>query len=194
VFFKGVGMRIEFAYYTNKGHVRRNNQDALFLDGFGVFGDMKLPALGLIAGSNKAFFTVVDGAGGHACGEIASQTIVGEFIKRADTFSPDASTLSSDFIEIQNLMTEMSMKNSDLMKMAAALSGVLLRPGEITAFNVGDCRTYIMNRGFLKKLTHDHSIVQALRDNGMIGDDDMRTHPEKNRITSVLMADAEDAP
>ena len=187
-------MRIDFVYYTNKGHVRQNNQDALFLDGFGVLGDMKTPATGCIAESDKAFFAVVDGAGGHARGEIASQTIVGELIKRVDLFAPDGSTLSSDFFEIQNTMIEMSMKNSDLPGMAAALSGALLYPGGITAFNVGDCRTYKMHRGFLKKLTHDHSVVQALRDNDEIDDDEMRTHPSKNRITSVLMADIENIP
>ena len=187
-------MRIDFAYYTNKGHVRQNNQDALFLDGFGVFGDMKTPLIGYIAESEKAFFSVVDGAGGHARGEIASQTIVGEFIKRVDSFRPDGSTLSSDFIEIQNLMTGMSKKNSELSGMSAALSGASLHSGEITAFNVGDCRTYKMHRGFLKKLTHDHSIVQILRDNDEIDDDEMRTHPAKNRITSVLMADSEEVP
>ena len=187
-------MRINFAYYTNKGYVRQSNQDALFLNGFGVFGDMKTPEAGFIAESDKAFFAVVDGAGGHARGEIASQAIVGEFIKRADLLPPDGSTLSSDFIEIQNLMTGMSKKNSDLSGMAAALSGALLHQGEIAAFNVGDCRTYIMRRDFLKKLTHDHSVVQVLRDKDVIDDDGMRTHPAKNRITSVLMADAEDVP
>ena len=187
-------MRIDFAYYTNKGYERRSNQDALFLDGFGVFGDMQTPATGYIAESDKAFFAVVDGAGGHARGEIASQTIVGEFIKRIDSLPADGSALPSEFTEIQNYMTEMSRKNRDLSGMTAALSGALLTPAEITAFNVGDCRTYKMNRGFLKKLTHDHSIVQILRDNDEIDDEEMRTHPAKNRITSALMAGEYEAP
>lgn len=184
----GAVVKIDFAYYTNRGSVRSSNQDALFLNGFGVLGDMRCPMLGSDANIEKAVFSVVDGAGGHARGEIASQIIVGEFIKRADSLLPDANALLSGFNEIQDVMTEMS-KNPALSGMAAALSGVLLCPGEITVFNIGDCRAYRLYQDSLRKLTHDHSIVQTLRDAGKIGsDDDMRTHPLKNQITSSLMA------
>jgi protein phosphatase len=144
--------------------------------------------LGSDVNLEKAFFSVVDGAGGHARGEVASQAIVGEFIKRADALLPDEKALRSEFNEIQDVMTAMS-KNPVLSGMAAALSGVLLCPAKITVFNVGDCRTYRLHQGSLQKLTHDHSIVQALRDAGKIGsDDEMRAHPLKNQITSSLMA------
>jgi protein phosphatase len=189
----GVVVKIDFAYYTNKGRVRSSNQDALFLNGFGVLGEMRYPMLG-DANLEKAVFSVVDGAGGHARGEVASQTIVGEFIKRADALLPDAEALLSNFSEIQDVMTDMS-KNPALSGMAAALSGVVLCPPEITVFNVGDCRTYRLHQGSLQKLTHDHSIVQALRDAGKIGsDDEMRAHPLKNQITSSLMAGASKPP
>jgi protein phosphatase len=181
-------VKIDFAYFTDKGNVRSDNQDALFLNGFGVSGDMRYPMLGSDADLEKAVFTVVDGAGGHARGEVASQIIVGEFIKRADALLPDAKTLPAAFNEIQDVMTEMS-QNPALSGMAAALSGVLLSSTEITVFNVGDCRAYRLHRSSLQKLTHDHSIVQALRDAGKIrSDDKMRDHPLKNQITSSLMA------
>jgi protein phosphatase len=187
-------VKIDFAYYTNKGSTRPSNQDALFLNGFGVLGDMRWPVLGSDVNLEKAVFSVVDGAGGHARGEIASQTIVGEFIKRADALLPDAEALQSEFNAIQDVMTEMS-QNVALSGMAAALSGVVLCPAEITFFNIGDCRAYRLSQNSLRKLTHDHSIVQALRDAGEIeSDDEMRTHPLKNQITSSLKAGSSKSP
>ncbi|MDR1581241.1 MAG: serine/threonine-protein phosphatase [Synergistaceae bacterium] len=181
-------MKIEWAYYTNRGKIRAENQDALFVGGFGVIGDMRRPICGMTEDAERAFYCVIDGAGGHASGEIASRTVAAEFVKSVPDLKAGQNRLTDVLNSIQDKMTAMANRDPELAGMAAALAGVLLEPGALSAFNVGDCRVYVLRWGYLKKLTHDHSLVQILRDNDIIGDDEMRTHPDKARITSALEA------
>jgi protein phosphatase len=188
-------MKMRFAYYTNRGAKRTDNQDALFLDGCVVFGDMSVPTHGIYENEERAFFAVIDGVGGHSSGEIASRTVAAEFVKRFYGSTLDTEQLSTDFLDIQETMTEIAAKIPELSGMAATLAGAVIDRDKVLAFNVGDCRTYLMKRGFLDKITHDHSIVQDLKDNGVIiSDDEMRFHPQKNRVTSTLMAGESEPP
>jgi protein phosphatase len=187
-------MKIEWAYFTNRGKIRAENQDALFINGFGVIGDTSAPICGVLNETDKAFFCVVDGAGGHSSGETASRIVVAELVKRAEKLTMNPHSLSEELSGIQETMTQMSAYNPHLKGMAAALAGVFAAPGAICSFNVGDCRAYVLRWRFLKKITHDHSLVQILRDNDVITEDEMRFHPDKNRITSALKAGVNDTP
>jgi len=53
---------------------------------------------------------------------------------------------------------------------------------------------YRLQGGAIEKLTHDHSYVQELFDNGEISEDKMRTHPRKNIVTSGVIANGPSKP
>ena len=60
--------------------------------------------------------------------------------------------------------------------MGSAIAGVVILPSSVFVFNVGDCRVYRSGNDGLCKVTHDHSVVQQLCDEGTIFDDDMRIY------------------
>jgi serine/threonine protein phosphatase PrpC len=57
--------------------------------------------------------------------------------------------------------------------------------------HVGDSRLYLFRQGKLLAQTKDHSKVQYLVDQGLIGPEDVAEHPDRNKIFSCLggMAD-----
>jgi protein phosphatase len=75
--------------------------------------------------------------------------------------------------------------------MSSTMAGVFFTKGELAVFNCGDCRVYRFSRPYLAKLSHDHSIVQSLFDSGAIGEEEMRSHPQKNVIISSVGIDNE---
>ncbi len=55
--------------------------------------------------------------------------------------------------------------------------------------HVGDSRLYLLHKGTLVRVTHDHSFVEELVDSGKITPDEARVHPSRSVITRALGSD-----
>jgi serine/threonine protein phosphatase PrpC len=63
---------------------------------------------------------------------------------------------------------------------------VIVQGGHAHWAHVGDSRLYLFRQGALIGSTKDHSKVQYLVDQGVIGPDDVAQHPDRNKIFSCL--------
>lgn len=69
----------------------------------------------------------------------------------------------------------------------------LLRPGggdQLALVHIGDTRAYLLRDGRLSRLTHDHSLVQSLVDEGTLTEAEAVTHPQRGVLLRALSADA----
>ena len=180
-------------FYTNKGGVRKANEDALFVGGCAVCGaDMTAPSHIEIDGGRE-IFCVIDGMGGYLGGAEAARITAQAFQAGRQ---PDADESDNEIWLEQVLrkaseeMREIARCSPELANMGATLAGALIDRSKksIFAFNLGDCRVYRFHGGFLDKLTHDHSHVQELFDSGEISEEEMRIHPRKNIVTASIGA------
>jgi protein phosphatase len=190
------------AFITNRGAVRRENQDAILIAGTVKNGDMNLAETAEIT-SYPACFAVVDGMGGHTGGATAARILAEAFAAACGSrkfgqkfdWTEDRKALTEILEEASEQMSRESRENPELSEMGAAMAGLLIRKNGATAFNCGDCRAYRFQRGSgIERLTKDHSIVQALLDMGEINEDEMRTHPRKNIVTSAVTAGLAEKP
>lgn len=162
---------------TDKGIVRATNQDDF--------------AAGSLPGG-AAYAVVCDGMGGANGGNIASQTAV-KIINREirANFSENLSD-----VEIKRLVEKaasaanaevykMSNEDTELSGMGTTLVVVIATPKFFITANAGDSRAYLLNEG-IRQITHDHSVVQEMVENGKITSDEALTHPQKNIITRAL--------
>jgi protein phosphatase len=60
--------------------------------------------------------------------------------------------------------------------------------------HIGDSRAYLMRDGTLTQITHDHSFVQSLIDEGRITEAEAKGHPQRSLVTRVLTGQHEDEP
>ena len=181
-------------FYTNKGCVRKANEDALFVGGVAVCGvDMSAPSQ-IELETKKEIFCVIDGMGGYFGGAAAARITAQAFQSAKE--SDDKIWLESALRTASEWMCEAARRAPELRDMGATLAGAVIDrdKNSIFAFNLGDCRVYRFQGGFLDKLTHDHSHVQALFDCGEISEEEMRTHPNKNIVTSSINASDFSAP
>ncbi len=70
--------------------------------------------------------------------------------------------------------------------MGTTVSGAMFSGTQLGLVHIGDSRGYLFRDGRLTKLTHDHSWVQSLVDEGRLNEADMATHPHRSLLLRVL--------
>ena len=72
--------------------------------------------------------------------------------------------------------------------MGTTLTAVLTDGATCALAHVGDSRAYLLRDGELRQLTHDHTFVQSLVDEGRLTREQARSHPWKNVVLHALEA------
>ena len=141
----------------------------------------------VIAAHDAHLLVVADGVGGHTGGALAAKTVIdvaNEAFVDFDRNEPPA-----------RLLERIAMSAHERINVLGGARGlnahstcVLLYVDAETAAwaHVGDSRLYRFENGRLAGRTLDHSIVELMHLQGRITEEEMKTHPEKNRLYEAL--------
>ena len=166
---------LNFAAKSDIGLKRSNNEDT----------SIARPELG--------FFSVADGMGGAAAGEIASRIFVDTAF---EVFSaPQEGSEEETFDRIKRVFSLSNERILDHVGTHEAHKGMGCT-AELIAFahesffvgHMGDSRTYRLRNGQLRQLTRDHSLVQDQIEHGLISERDARRNPYRNVILRAVGA------
>lgn len=167
-------MRLDFSAISDVGRVRKDNQDSGYV--------------------GPHLIAVCDGVGGAARGDIASSTAIAQ-LRKLDEVPPTPEIGESDLLGMvstalnraHDRITELVDKNPSLNGTSTTAT-VALFDGDhrIGMGHVGDSRAYLFRDGEISQLTHDHTFVQTLIDEGRITEADARIHPHKNLILRAV--------
>src|SRR5688572_29688389 len=157
-------MSIEAVGLTDTGRVRVRNEDSLLID----------PVASL--------YIIADGMGGHAAGDVASQTAVAAF--------------AASFIETRNAILAMTAANRAVLERAMAepdktgmgttMTAFTIYNGNLTGAHVGDSRLYLLRDGALMQLTRDHTVAQEMIDSKALTKREAMQHPMSAMLTRSL--------
>ena len=131
---------------------------------------------------------VADGMGGHAAGEVASAVAIAS-VAPLDEDVPGADLLAalrSAAMTANDHLRAMSDADHELSGMGTTLVALLFSGSRVGLAHVGDSRCYLLRDDELSQITHDHTLVQALVDEGRISEEEARSHPQKAVITRVM--------
>lgn len=158
---------------------RQNQEDAIFpLDGNATETDR--------------LFVLCDGMGGHERGEVASAAIshgLSQWVgKQVDT----ATVVTDEQVRqaIEHAYQELDAKdNGSFRKAGTTMTMLLFHKGGCTAAHIGDSRIYHMRPSdhSILYISRDHSLVFQLYQTGEITREEMKTHPQKSKITRAMM-------
>jgi protein phosphatase len=167
---------MEFAYRTDVGQQRADNQDYV-----GLFKNEVGATLAIVA----------DGMGGHQGGDVASEMAVSHigyaFEKTAATdISIAAKWLIFELQKENDLILERGQQFSDLSGMGTTIVAVLTLGSRFVVANIGDSRAYLYRHDHLVQITEDHSLVNELVRSGELTPEEAENFPRKNVITRSL--------
>lgn len=163
-------LQLQWAGVTDRGRRRDNNQDAFL--------------------ARYPLFVVADGMGGHAGGEIASQST----ISRLETLVESGKVSAQDVEAALQLAVDDIHQHPETTDegTGTTLTGVFLDRDEgewrWVALNIGDSRVYLKREDRLMQVTTDHSVVQELIASGKISPEEADGHPYSNVITRAVGA------
>ncbi|MGH8919117.1 MAG: Stp1/IreP family PP2C-type Ser/Thr phosphatase, partial [Actinomycetes bacterium] len=136
-------------------------------------------------------YAVADGMGGHAAGEVASETAVQALESAWKGSSPPTPEALAEAARAANrAVWEKAQADADLRGMGTTLVAVALVDEQLAVINVGDSRAYRLRQGELSQLTSDHSLVAELVAEGQIHSDEAEFHPQRHVLTRALGVDA----
>lgn len=134
---------------------------------------------------------LADGMGGHLHGEIAAQLAIQVFTEAFEQAAqprvPDPKKFLNEAMQrahgaiIQYAHEQQLGGNPGTTCVAA-----LVQDGNVCWAHAGDSRLYLLRGREVVTRTRDHSVVQQWADWGIISADEMKTHPDRNKITNCL--------
>jgi protein phosphatase len=187
---------------TDRGRVRPANEDqfliALLTRALQV-QQTSLSQEGVqYSGPQGYLFVVADGMGGHAGGEQASALAVDVLEKfLLDAFNwciqlrgPDEDHLLAEFQQALNQadarMFQETRRHPELRGMGTTLTLAYFREDELFVAHAGDSRCYLLRNGLLYRLTHDHTVVAEMVQQGLLQPDEAARHTYRHLITNVV--------
>lgn len=163
-----MALAIRYAARSDTGLIRSANEDSGY--------------------AGPRLLVVADGVGGHAAGEVASSVAVAS-LAVLDEDSPGGDVLERLSGAVNNAnkhLRDMVAGDPDLQGMGTTLTALLRAGSRFGLVHVGDSRCYLLRDGSLTQITHDHTFVQTLVDEGRITAEEADHHPQRNLITNSL--------
>ena len=159
---------LRYAVRSDVGLLREGNEDSAY--------------------AGPRLLAVADGMGGHAAGEVASSLTIASMAK-LDSEPPGGdllAELASAVAAANARLQEMIIANPAVEGMGTTLTALFWSDGHAAVCHIGDSRGYLLREDELYQITHDHTLVQSLVDEGRISVDDVSTHPQRSLLLRAL--------
>jgi protein phosphatase len=173
-------LEIRYAALSDAGLVRETNQDTAHAGG--------------------RLFAVADGYG--AAGAPAGAAAV-DVLKRLETDAVPAGSLLNALEEavrqahraVRGVAGDGDDGGSDASQGAGTtLTAMLWTGSQLALVHIGDSRAYLLRGGGLFQLTHDHSMVQSLVDEGRLTPAEAASHPQRAMLARAFTAEGATSP
>ena len=161
-------LQLKYVTHSEIGLIRKNNQDSGY--------------------ASPHLVAVADGMGGAAAGDLASAVAI-DTIRKIDsptTGEHMLEVLASAIHQANDKIAELIESDFSLEGMGTTVTGAMFDGTQLGLAHIGDSRAYLLRDRHLERLTHDHTWVQSLVDDGKISESEAALHPHRSLLLKVL--------
>jgi serine/threonine protein phosphatase PrpC len=162
-------LALRYAVRSDVGLLREGNEDSAY--------------------AGPHLLAVADGMGGYEAGEVASASVISTVAPLDRTAMPESELIDALAAAVNTAKeTLRSIVDADpaVGSMGTTLTAMLWSGATAAICHIGDSRAYLLREGDLYQVTHDHTFVQALVDQGRIRPDEAATHPQRSLLLRAL--------
>ena len=162
-------LALRYAVRSDVGLLREGNEDSAY--------------------AGPHLLAVADGMGGYEAGEVASAAVIstvapldGRSMKESELMDALASAVTTAKQALRKIVDS----DPTVGSMGTTLTAMLWSGGSAAICHIGDSRAYLVREGDLYQITHDHTFVQALIDQGRIRPEEASSHPQRSLLLRAL--------
>ena len=170
-----VELGIRYAARSDAGAVRSSNEDTAY--------------------AGTRLWAVADGMRGPG-GEQASAAAVGALraLEEADVDTGDLLNVLAEAVQAADRAVGAVTDAVPDATPVTTLTAMLLSGSELALVHIGDTRAYVLRDGALSQITHDHTYVQGLIDDGKLTAAEAESHPQRALLTKALTGKGDTRP
>lgn len=170
-----VTLGIRYAALAHPGAVRASQQDTAY--------------------AGARLLAVADGFGASGAGAGAAAV---DALKPAARGAVDASDLLSALHEAAesaaSAVREAVGDDGAPAESGTTLTALLWTGERLGLVHIGDSRAYVLRGGELSRITHDHTLVRSMIDDGSLTEEEAASHPQRAMLLRALTGDPEAPP
>jgi protein phosphatase len=195
-------LRVRSYGLTDPGRKRSHNEDQFLVATLSKALQVQHTSLPqddvYYSGPQGHLFLVADGVGGNAAGEKASAlavSVIENFVLDTLNWCLQLRSNAADALlaEFQQAMEQAdhqlfhaSRRQPELHGMGTTVTLAYCLGDQLFVAHVGDSRCYLLRRGLLYRLTHDHTLVAEMVQRGLLRPDEAAHHGYRHVITNVV--------
>jgi protein phosphatase len=154
---------------TDVGRVREHNEDSYLVR----------PDVGI--------WTVADGMGGHAAGEVASAAVIealGVIDQRPASAAELLAFCEERVIAANHHINEIARERGEVL--GTTVVALLIYNKHYACVWSGDSRIYLVRDGAIQQVSRDHTEAEELIAQGVLNEDEARSWPRRNIVTRAI--------
>lgn len=164
------------ASMSHVGHVRRRNEDSIWVD------------------EDKGWLLLADGMGGYQGGDVAAALAIATVLaqlqgyqsRSEDSVEDRAAVLLEGFLRANDAIRITGARQADLQGMGSTMVAAWIVSPMIVYAHIGDSRLYRVRAGVLDQLTVDHTVLQEQIDAGIMDAEEANALPYRGLLTRGL--------
>jgi serine/threonine protein phosphatase PrpC len=160
-------LALRYAVRSDIGLVRELNEDSAY--------------------AGPRLLAVADGTGGPLASALTIAALAELDLKwRGGDTQDMANALIEAIGDANNRLQAMITGQPPIGDTGTTLTAIMWSDGNAAVGHIGNSRGYLLREGELYQITHDHTLVQSLVDEGRISEDDVPTHPQRSVLLRML--------
>ncbi|MEV7975852.1 MerR family transcriptional regulator [Streptomyces sp. NPDC086519] len=165
-------LELRYAAHSDRGRVRPSNQDTAY--------------------AGHRLLAVADGCGPAGASASAAAVAALRPLEDAELSAGNVLNLLEDAVRSAGEAVRRVAQGST--EVGTTLTALLWTGSRLALVHIGDSRAYLLRDGELFRITHDHSVVQTLIDEGRLTPEEAESHPQRMLLAKALPGDSADTP
>ncbi|SOD86829.1 MerR family transcriptional regulator [Streptomyces sp. Ag109_G2-15] len=157
-------LELRYSAHSDRGHVRPANQDTVY--------------------AGRRLLAVADGFGPAGAPASSAAVEALKFLEEGEEIAAgNVLNLLEDAVRSAGEAVQELAGGGDV---GTTLTALLWTGSKLALVHIGDSRAYLLRDGELFRITHDHSVVQSLIDEGRLTPEEAESHPQRALLLKAL--------